>query len=561
MSFDRRTVLALFLVAIVILLTPRIFPPPPRPTLPVADTIATITAPPADSPAVQPVTPAVNAAPAGTVSTVDTLAVRVPAETLTVADSNSSIRFVNTGGALLDVDLLGFDALGSRSGHVRIGLPGTPLVRFEGIVVGRDTVNFDEAVFRVTSRERVGTGERIAFEGSVGADTLALTYLVKPDSFQVQLDAQVRGPLVSSGGYVLMQYAPTIESFEADTLDDQRNLGFAYETERRGAKGTAFSKLDPGERQIVPGPLNWVAMKNKYFIVGALARDSASPMAELSITGGARLSRMATQAQGTVVIQPRMGTFSLDLYVGPQQSERLRALGRDFENSNPYGGFMQPVVQPFAGLVLRVLLWMRHSFDLSYGWVLVIFGIGVRLILWPLNQKAMRTSLRMQVLQPELQAVQAKYKNDPQRLQTEMMKVYKEHDMSPFSMFSGCLPLLIPMPILFALFFVFQSTIEFRGVSFLWLGDISQKDPLYILPLLMGVSMFVLSWIGTRNAPPNPQAKMMMYVFPVMMTFLLAGLASGLNLYYTVQNVAALPQQWLIANERAKANAKKAAKQ
>jgi len=137
------------------------------------------------------------------------------------------------------------------------------------------------------------------------------------------------------------------------------------------------------------------------------------------------------------------------------------------------------------------------------------------------------------------------------------MRVYKEHGMSPFSAFSGCLPLLIPMPVLFALFFVFQNTIEFRGVPFLWLMDISLKDPYYIIPLFMGISMFGLSWIGLRNAPPNPQAKMMAYVMPVMMTVLFANFASGLNLYYAVQNIAALPQQWLIAHERAKANPKK----
>jgi YidC/Oxa1 family membrane protein insertase len=112
--------------------------------------------------------------------------------------------------------------------------------------------------------------------------------------------------------------------------------------------------------------------------------------------------------------------------------------------------------------------------------------------------------------------------------------------------------MLLPMPILFALFFVFQNTIEFRGVPFLWLTDISMKDPYYILPLVMGASMYVLSWIGMRNAPPNPQAKMMAYVMPAMMTVFLLTFASGLNLYYTVQNLAALPQQWLIANERAK---------
>jgi YidC/Oxa1 family membrane protein insertase len=110
------------------------------------------------------------------------------------------------------------------------------------------------------------------------------------------------------------------------------------------------------------------------------------------------------------------------------------------------------------------------------------------------------------------------------------------------------------MPVLFALFFVFQSTIEFRGVPFLWFSDISQKDPYYIIALLMGASMFLLSWIGMRNMPPNPQTKAMTYVFPVMMTVLFANFPAGMNMYYTVQNLAALPQQWLIANERARQN-------
>ncbi|MBA3855008.1 MAG: hypothetical protein C0503_11365, partial [Gemmatimonas sp.] len=123
----------------------------------------------------------------------------------------------------------------------------------------------------------------------------------------------------------------------------------------------------------------------------------------------------------------------------------------------------------------------------------------------------------------------------------------------PFAALSGCLPMLLPMPILIALFFVFQNTIEFRGVSFLWLSDISLKDPFYILPLAMGASMYALSWLGMRNVPPNPQTKMMAVLMPVMMTVLLINFASGLNLYYTVQNLAALPQQWLISNERAKA--------
>ena len=154
------------------------------------------------------------------------------------------------------------------------------------------------------------------------------------------------------------------------------------------------------------------------------------------------------------------------------------------------GASCSRVVNPIAALCSKLLLWMRDTLKLSYGWVLVIFGVLIRIALWPLNQSAMRSSMKMQEIQPELTEIQKKYKDDPEKQREEMMKVYKEARASPFTAFSGCLPMLIPMPVLFALFFVFQNTIEFRGVPFLWLTDISVKDPIYILPVLMGVSMY-----------------------------------------------------------------------
>jgi YidC/Oxa1 family membrane protein insertase len=195
---------------------------------------------------------------------------------------------------------------------------------------------------------------------------------------------------------------------------------------------------------------------------------------------------------------------------------------------------------------------MRDNLKINYGWVLVIFGVAVRLVMWPANQMAMKSQIKMQRLQPELQAVQERWKSDPAKLQEEMFKVYRSHGMTPFSPFAGCLPMLLPMPVFFALYFVFQNTIEFRGVPFFWLPDISLKDPYYITPVLMGLSMFVMTWIGSRNMPPNPQTKMMMYMMPIMLTVFFVNLASGLNLYYAVQNIAAIPQQWLLARERSK---------
>jgi YidC/Oxa1 family membrane protein insertase len=115
--------------------------------------------------------------------------------------------------------------------------------------------------------------------------------------------------------------------------------------------------------------------------------------------------------------------------------------------------------------------------------------------------------------------------------------------------------MLIPMPVLFTLYFVLRNTIALRGVSFLWLHDITLADPLYILPLAMGATSYLVSWISMRNTPPNPQTKMMSYMFPAMMTFFFFKISAGLNLYYAVQNLATLPQSWMLARERAKSSA------
>src|SRR5437773_9394324 len=190
---------------------------------------------------------------------------------------------------------------------------------------------------------------------------------------------------------------------------------------------------------------------------------------------------------------------------------------------------------------------MHDRLRLAYGWVLVVFGILVRGLLWPLNQKAMESSLRMQAVAPLMKQIQDRHKNDPERLQREMMRLYKEHNVSPFG---GCLPMLLPMPVLFALFFVFANTIALRGVPFLSLSDLSRPDPFYIIPIVMGLSMFVLSKVGQIGMPPNPQTKMMLYFMPAFLTLLFLNFASGLNLYYAVSNIFSIPQQYLRSEER-----------
>jgi len=244
---------------------------------------------------------------------------------------------------------------------------------------------------------------------------------------------------------------------------------------------------------------------------------------------------------------PSAGDFRYDVYAGPLEYRRLARIGHDLDDANPYGGFLRSVIQPVSNLVVNILLWMHEQLHLAYGWVLVIFGILVRVLLWPLNQRAMESSIRMQGAAPLIKTTQEKYKDEPERLQREMMKIYREHQVNPLG---GCLPMLLPMPVLFALFFVFANTIEFRGVPFLWLPDLSRADPYYIIPLMMGLSMFVLSKVGQIGVPPNPQSTTMLYFMPIFMTVLFLRFASGLNLYYAVSNIFSIPQQYRIAQRR-----------
>jgi YidC/Oxa1 family membrane protein insertase len=225
---------------------------------------------------------------------------------------------------------------------------------------------------------------------------------------------------------------------------------------------------------------------------------------------------------------------------------------------NPYGWrWIRPLVRPFVAIIIAILSFLHTNLSVSYGWVLIVFGVAMRIVLFPLNQKAMKAQVKNMEFQPRVAEAQRKYKDNPEKLQQEVKKLYAEG----FNPLAGCLPLLLPWPVLIALFFVFQNTIEFRGVPFLWLPDLSTKDPLYILPMLLALSMFLIQWMSMKTVEaPNPQMKMMMWMMPPMMLLIFLNLASGLNLYYVVSNLATIPQQMLIAKERQKLKASSKAK-
>jgi YidC/Oxa1 family membrane protein insertase len=364
----------------------------------------------------------------------------------------------------------------------------------------------------------------------------------------VGVTGRVRG-VGPNGGLLLVGMGPSLANTEVDSADNARAL--ALVTKHNDTERMDFSSLEPGQSTTLNGPFEWAAVKSKYFVTGLLADSATGGISGITATAPANAGKDPSEAIIRLSLPvPATGDFGYTLYAGPMEYERLARIGNEFDDVNPYGwpGF-RTVIRAIAVPVRWLLVWMHENLYLAYGVVLIVFGILVRVILWPLNQKAMRASMQMQVVQPLLKDIQERYKSDPQRMQQEMFKLYREHGVNPLG---GCWPMLLPMPVFLALFFVFQNAIELRGTSFLWVPDLSRPDPLYIIPLLMGGSMYVMTKIGQQGMEPNPQARMMLYMMPAMMTVMFLWFPSGLNLYYAVSNIASIPQQWLLARERKK---------
>jgi len=434
---------------------------------------------------------------------------------------------------------------------------GRPLLA-HCLLVGADTISLADWRFapNVAALSVQRDSMQLTFTAERRGARVTLAYVFFPDEYRFQVRGQVTG-LGPAGAVLLVGMGDGLRSVEADTLDDFRH--FAVVTKAAKTQSIAFQSLKPGTVKLLDGPFEWAGFKSKYFLTAALAVEENQPRFGGGIAVGGPVTvttssffsgRAAVATRTTLALTlpvPPSGDFRYDVYTGPLEYRRLARLGHDLDDANPYGGVLRPMIQPVSILVVNILIWMHDRLSLAYGWVLVIFGILVRALLWPLNQKAMESSIRMQAVAPLIKETQERHKNDPERLQREMLRLYKEHHVNPFG---GCLPMLIPMPVLFALFFVFANTIEFRGVAFLWLPDLSRADPYYIIPVVMGLSMFVLSKVGQIGVPPNPQTKTMLYFMPVFMTLLLLRFASGLNLYYAVSNIFSIPQQYLIARRR-----------
>ncbi len=561
---EKRLVLAVVLMIATVFIVNILFPPPPPPQAPaVTDTTAltpaatTDTAEPAPTQVRERPPPQEPAAPTGT----DLPGVVQPDEpidedTVWVEGPLYRIGFARRGGRVVSARMLEFESLApaTKGEPVEMVPAGAETFLTHRWLVGGDTLDFSQQPFEISPAD----GLTLSEGGGPGSLTLSyqpegvpfrfeVRYTFRPDDYVIDLEGRIDG--VRAAGWWAVGLGPGLKSNAWDPEEDyESNLAFSG----RGPEGVKTQKVgdvEAGQRVMLDGPFDWAAVRTKYFVTALVQTPEAeerSRFGGLAITGLPDPYRASAFASFSV---PRDGRFTYTLYMGPADYGRLSEVGYHLEDVTPFGyKWLQPVLRPLAGAITALLVWMHGVIGLSYGWILIVFGIGIRVVLFPLYQKSMRSQMATMRVQPLMKEIQEKHKNDPQKLQQEMMKLYREHGVNPLG---GCLPMLLPFPILIALFFVFRDTIEFRGVSFLWLPDLSRADPYYIIPVLMGLSIFLLQWISARSMPQsNPQMKIMMWVMPIMLTVLFLNFASGLNLYYATMNLASLPQQLYLAKER-----------
>lgn len=517
-----------------------------------------------DSAAVAPA-PATSSAPV-VAPALPAGAAQGPAQQVVVSSPLYRYTFSTRGASLVGARMLRY-ASGRQGEQVELVPAGSSGMLGHRLAVGRDTVDlrgllFQASATRLELREG-GPPQQLRFTyGAPGSLGVEVTYTFRPGDYLVDVAGRVTG---TPGGTLLTRLGPGLA-----TRDAAHDVGVVLMQDQEIER---WSFDDVEGREALAGPLSWVGVKDKYFLAAVVAGEGrAFREAVLSPLPGERVR----EPDGETVVLPRLevaaalplgqgGAFAYSAYVGPQEHERLVAVGSGLEEVTPYGyAWLRPVVRPIASATLWAMRELHGTLGISYGWVLIIIGVLVKLLLWPLNAKAMRAQMKNMAVQPLVQEIQTKYKSDPQKQQEEMIRLYKEHGFNPVA---GCLPLLIPMPIFITLYFVFQNAIEFRGVAFAWLPDLSQMDPYYIIPILFVASTFLLQWVSTKlsGMEMNQQMKIMMYVMPVAMGVFFFQMASGLNLYYTASNLAGLPQQVLIARERRRANdemkAKKAAEE
>ena len=372
--------------------------------------------------------------------------------------------------------------------------------------------------------------------------TKALTFY--PDKYivDVSVDLSAIQPWVSQG-VSTVHWSGGLPLTEPNKKDEQT---YYQAMVFQGDETYSPKPKDPADARLerMDYPTDWVAIRTKYFITALVPKKQAPGSEVLAIEENG--NRRYDIGVFFNVDRP----FFYTLYVGPLEYGRIKQLGNNLDQTMNFGWAF---IRPISKAVHWFLLFL-HNYIPNYGFVLIVFSVFIKILVYPLTHKSYVSTKKMQAIQPMLNDLREKHKNDQRKFAQAQMALFKEHGVNPLS---GCVPILLQMPLLFALFTVFRSSIELRGAPFmLWISDLSRPDavfdlginiPLYgsqvaILPLLMGITMFIQMKL-TPTPQTGGQQKFMMYFMNGFFILIFNQFPSGLVLYYTLFNVLTILQQ------------------
>jgi len=370
---------------------------------------------------------------------------------------------------------------------------------------------------KITLSDRGDTDGELIFTYSGNGITIKKKFVFYNDDYRVDLSIETAGT-----PSFLLPVGTDFGIFDKEQREHKGPVALV---------GTDREEFDDDDGpKFLTGNIKWIAQEDKYF---------AAAIIPLSPVEGATLWQEGATYGIALKLAPQKHNFIF--YAGPKEFDRLKAFNVGFEYIIDFGWF---------SVVAMPLFWVLkyfYGFFGNYGWAIILLTIVTRVPFIPILHKSQQSMKKMQKIQPLMKELKEKYKNDAAKLQKETMAIYKKHKVNPIG---GCLPMFLQIPVFIALYNVLLRAIELRGAPFvLWITDLSVKDPYYVLPIVMGATM-VLQQKMTPTAMDPKQAKMMMFM-PIIFTFMFLTFASGLVLYWLVNNTLGIIQQYFVNKKAA----------
>lgn len=541
---ERRLLVAVALSLVVLAAYQMLFAPPTAvrpspspaaalsPAAPPASSVPPPLASPGPSPSPSSIAAVPSAAPVAAVADAKERRVEVVGGDLTVA-------FSNRGARLLSWQLNSFlDARGRPEEMVPAVREGPRPLDLE---TGQPEIDarLREVLFRPSAEEvRLGTGGgELRFEYADQGLRATKAFRFPAQGYLVEVRASV-----TSGGRPLpvrMVWGPGLGNASEEERDVQ---GYqppaAVYRSPSGVERVPAEKLGGGRSLL---DASWAGVESTHF-AALWVPPGPGTATELRAASLPAHEDKAQYAPVAAVALPAPGTPAL-LYVGPKDYQALSQIGHGLKDVVPVGEWIGPIVVPLMGL----LRWVHRHVG-NYGWAIVLLTVLINLLMAPLRHFSIANGLKMAKMAPEMKVIQERYRKvplmDPKRqdMQQEMAELYARHGMSMSTqMLVGCLPLLLTMPFLIAFYRVLQVAIELRGAPWLWIADLSRKDPYFLTPVLMGLSMFVMQKMMPTAMDPAQQK--IMLIMPAALSLMFLWAPAGLNLYWLASNVCSIIQQ------------------